>query len=232
MTSHRPLIVDDGLIARLGDGDTLVLPTVTALRLLGVDRNRAVISVSLSTFIRGTGTVQIQDDGAGGVIMTASQTNTTRLLGDDGAALTGSAADPAWDGVAPSSSWTAIWKTVVARLEAVRVLLTGTIKVDGSAATQPVSAKQFSPTSTVKLSPIITSVSATIPTGTTALRIYNSGPSPVFVRWGTGAQTATANDLPIASGATEMFGKATANDTVAAISTGMAAVYISAGNRV
>ena len=36
MTSHRPLIVDDGLIARLGDGDTLLLPSVTALRLLGV----------------------------------------------------------------------------------------------------------------------------------------------------------------------------------------------------
>ncbi|CAK0760256.1 hypothetical protein WCLP8_3160002 [uncultured Gammaproteobacteria bacterium] len=38
--------------------------------------------------------------------------------------------------------------------------------------------------------------------------------------------------MPIASGACEIFGKATANDTVAAISTGMATVYISAGNRV
>ena len=232
MTNHRPLIVDDGLIARLGDGDTLMLPSVTAVRLLGVDRNRAVISVSLSTFIRGTGTVQIQDDGAGGVIMTVPQSTLVKLLGDNDAVVAGSASDPAWDGVAPSATWTAIWKAVVARLEAVRVLLTGTLKIDGSAVTQPVSPKQFSPTSTVKLSPIVSSVSATIPTGTTALRIYNSGPSPVFVRWGSGAQTATANDLPIASGATEMFGKATANDTVAAISTGMAAVYISAGNRV
>ncbi len=232
MTAHRPLIVDDGLIARLGDGDTLVLPSVTALRLLGVDRNRAVISVSLSNFIKGAGTILVQDDGAGGVIMTASQTNTTRLLGDDGAALTGSAADPAWDGVAPSSTWTAIWKTVVARLEAVRVLLTGTLKIDGSAVTQPVSPKQFCPTSTVKLNPLLSSVSATIPTGTTALRIYNSGPSPAFVRWGTGAQSATTNDLPLASGVTEMFGKASANDTVAAVTTGMATLYVSAGNRV
>ncbi|MEI8394911.1 MAG: hypothetical protein WCF85_09265 [Rhodospirillaceae bacterium] len=232
MTNHRPLIVDDGLIARLGDGDTLVLPSVTAVRLLGVDRNRAVISVSLSNFIKGAGTILVQDDGAGGVIMTASQTNTTRLLGDDGAALTGSATDLAWDGVAPSSTWTAIWKAVVARLEAIRQLVAGTLKVDGSAVTQPVSAKQFCPTSTVKLCPIVSSVSACIPTGTTALRIYNSGPTTVFVRWGTGAQTATANDLPIASGASEMFGKASANDTVAAISTGMATVYVSAGNRV
>ena len=232
MTAHRPLIVDDGLIARLGDGDTLVLPSVTALRLLGVDRNRAVISVSLSTFIKGAGNLQVQDDGAGGVIMTASQTTVVKLLGDNDAVLAGSASDAPWDGVAPSSTWTAIWKTVVARVEAVRVLLTGTIKVDGSAVTQPVSPKQLAPTNTVKLSPIISSVSASIPTGTTALRIYNSGPSPVFIRWGTGAQTATTNDLPLASGATETFGKASANDTVAAISIGMATVYITSGNRI
>ena len=209
-----------------------MLPSVTALRLLGVDRNKAVISVSLSTFIKGAGTILVQDDGAGGVIMTASQTNTTRLLGDDGAALTGSASDTPWDGVAPTTTWTAIWKAVVARLEAIRLLVAGTLKVDGSAVTQPVSPKQFAPTSTVKLSAILTSVSASIPTGTTALRIYNSGPSPVFIRWGPGAQNATANDLPLASGATEMFGKSSANDTVAAISTGMATVYVSAGNRI
>ncbi|MEI7837071.1 MAG: hypothetical protein WCK05_11780, partial [Planctomycetota bacterium] len=227
MTNHRPLIVDDGLIARLGDGDTLMLPTVTPLRLLGVDRNRAVISVSLSNFIKGAGTILVQDDGAGGVIMTVPQSTLFKLLGDNDTVIAGSSADTAWDGVAPITTWTAIWKAVVARLEAVRLLVAGTLKVDGSAVTQPVSPKQFSPTSTVKLSPIITSVSATVPTGTTALRIYNSGPSPVFVRWGTGAQTATANDLPIASGACETFGKASANDTVAAISTGMATVYVS-----
>ena len=232
MTSHRPLIVDDGLIARLGDGDTLMLPSVTAVRLLGVDRNKAVISISLSTFLKGAGTVQVQDDGAGGVIMTAPQSTLIKLLGDNDAVVAGSASDPAWDGAAPSPTWTALWKAVVARLEAVRSLLAGTLKVDGSAVTQPVSPKQFAPTSTVKLSAILTSVSATVPSGTTALRIYNSGPSPVFLRWGTGAQTATTNDLPLASGATEMFGKASANDTVAAISTGMATVYVSSGNRV
>ena len=232
MTAHRPLIVDDGLIARLGDGDTLLLPSVTAVRLLGVDRSKAVISVGLSTFIRGTGGVQVQDDGAGGVIMTVPQSTLIKLLGDNDAVVAGSASDPAWDGVAPSSTWTAIWKTVVARLEAIRLLVAGTLKVDGSAVTQPVSPKQFAPTSTVKLVPLLSSVSATIPTGTTALRIYNSGPSPAFVRWGTGTQTATANDLPLASGATEMFGKQASHDTVAAITTGMATLYVSAGNRI
>jgi hypothetical protein len=164
--------------------------------------------------------------------MTVPQSTLIKLLGDDGAALTGSAADPAWDGVAPSTTWTAIWKAAVARLEAIRSLLVGTLKVDGSAVTQPVSPKQFAPTSTVKLTPLLSSVSATIPTGTTALRIYNSGPSPAFVRWGTGAQTATASDLPLASGATEMFGKQAGHDTVAAVTTGMATLYVSAGNRI
>ncbi|CAK0774469.1 hypothetical protein WCLP8_5170002 [uncultured Gammaproteobacteria bacterium] len=101
MTAHRPLIVEDGLIARLGDGDTLLLPAVTAVRLLGVDHGKAVISISLSAFIKGTG-----------------------------------------------------------------------------------------------------------------------------------AQTATVNDLPLASGASETFGKLTTHDTIAAISSGMATLYVSAGNRV
>ncbi|CAK0760272.1 hypothetical protein WCLP8_3160003 [uncultured Gammaproteobacteria bacterium] len=152
MTSHRPLIVDDGLIARLGDGDTLMLPTVTALRLLGVDGNKAVISVNLAAFLRSaSAAIIITDNGAGGVTISLPQTLTVKLLGDNDAVVAGSASDPAWDGVAPSATWTAIWKAVVARLEAVRVLLTGTLKIDGSAVTQPVSPKQFSPTSTVKV---------------------------------------------------------------------------------
>ena len=232
MTAHRPLIVEDGLIARLGDGDTLLLPAVTAVRLLGVDHGKAVISVSLSAFIKGTGAVQVQDDGAGGVVMTLPSTLTVKLLGDNDAVVAGSASDAAWDGAAPAPTWIALWKAAVARLEAVRALLTGTVKVDGSAVTQPVSAKQFAPTGTVKLSAGVSSVSASLPTGTTALRIYNSGPSLAFVRWGTGAQTATVNDLPLASGASETFGKLTTHDTIAAISSGMATLYVSTGNRV
>ncbi|CAK0772178.1 hypothetical protein WCLP8_4820007 [uncultured Gammaproteobacteria bacterium] len=223
MTSHRPLIVDDGLIARLGDGDTLLLPSVTALRLLGTDGGRAVVSVNLAAFIKGSATVQVQDDSAGGVIMTVPQPLITRLQGDDGNAVAGSATDPAWDGAAPAATWTGLWKAAVARLEAIRSLLAGTLKVDP---------KQFCPASTVKLSVLAASVSASLPAGTTVLRIYNSGPSPVSVRWGSGPQTATVNDMPIASGAAETFGKSTSHDTFAAISTGMATVYVSAGSRI
>ena len=234
MNAVLPLSLYHGKVALLAAGDTLKLPSAAAARMLGVDPNHAVISINLAAFLRAAaGTaLTIADDGAGGVTISLPQILTVKLLGDDGAVVAGSATDVPWDGGAPATTWTAIWKAVVTKLEAVRSLLAGTLKVDGSAVTQPVSAKQFSPTGTVKLSPIVSSVSAGIPTGTSALRIYNSGPTTVFVRWGTGAQTATVNDLPIASGATEMFGKASANDTVAAISTGMATVYISAGNRV
>ncbi|MEI8395181.1 MAG: hypothetical protein WCF85_10625 [Rhodospirillaceae bacterium] len=223
MTAHRPLLIDGRRISRLRDGDTLLLPSVTALRLLGVDNNKSVISINLAAFIKGIGTLQVQDDGAGGVIMTVPQTLTVKLLGDNDAAVAGNATDAPWDGVAPSSTWTSLWKAAVTKLEAIRVLLAGTIKVDP---------KQFCPSATIKLTAGVSSVSAALSTGTTALRIFNSGPSTVFVRWGTGAQTATTGDLPIASGASESFGKLSAHDTIAAISSGMATLYVSSGNRV
>ena len=233
MTVHRPVVIKNGLIAHLGDDDTLMLPVVTALRLLGVDANKAVISVNLAAFIRSAGSsIVVQDDGAGGVTISLPQIFIVKLLGDNDTVVAGSATDLAWDGAAPAPTWTSVWKAVVARLEAVRALLAGTVKVDGSAVTQPVSPKQFCPTATVKLSVGATSVSAALTAGTTVLRLYNSGPSPVFVRWGTGAQTATINDMPLASGASETFGKATTHDTIAAISSGMGTLYVTAGNRV
>ncbi|MEI8396862.1 MAG: hypothetical protein WCF85_19170 [Rhodospirillaceae bacterium] len=165
MTAHRPLFIDGRRISRLGDGDTLTLPAVAALRLLGVDANHAVISINLAAFIKGVGTLQVQDDGAGGVIMTVPQTLTVKLLGDNDAVVAGSATDAPWDTVAPSSTWTALWKATVNKLEAIRALLAGTLKVDP---------KQFCPSATVKLSPGISSVSAALPTGTTALRIFHA----------------------------------------------------------
>ena len=225
MTAHRPLLIDGRRISRLGDGDTLLLPSVTALRLLGVDNNKSVISINLAAFLRAAaGTaLTIADDGAGGVTISLPQTLTVKLLGDDGVVVAGSATDVPWDGVAPSSTWTSLWKAAVTKLEAIRTLLAGTLKVDP---------KQFCPSATIKLTAGVGSVSAALSTGTTALRLFNSGPSTVFVRWGTGAQTATTGDLPVASGASESFGKLSAHDTIAAISSGMATLYVSSGNRV
>jgi hypothetical protein len=62
------------------------------------------------------------------------------------------------------------------------------------------------------------------------VRIYNAGPNTVFVRWGIGAQTALATDMPIPAGAIENFYKAQ-SDTFAAIcaATQTATVYFTPG---
>ena len=62
------------------------------------------------------------------------------------------------------------------------------------------------------------------------VRIYNAGPNAAFVRWGVGAQTAVATDMPIAAGEIEVFYKGQA-DTFAAIcaATETAKVYFTPG---
>ena len=58
-----------------------------------------------------------------------------------------------------------------------------------------------------------------------------AGTGKVFLRWGTGAQTALTTDMPMLSGYTEVFTKANTTDTVAAITSGSdtANVYITCG---
>ena len=67
--------------------------------------------------------------------------------------------------------------------------------------------------------------------GHTVMRVVNAGPNTAFIRWGVGAQTAVATDMPILAGAIEVFTKAGAVDTVAAIcaSTQTATVYVTCG---
>lgn len=75
-----------------------------------------------------------------------------------------------------------------------------------------------------------TTASATVPAEAPQLRVFNLGPSTIFVRWGVGAQTAVATDMAIPAGVVEMFHKGNA-DTVAAIcgSGGTATVYLTPG---
>lgn len=62
------------------------------------------------------------------------------------------------------------------------------------------------------------------------MRVYNVGTQVAFCRWGTGAQTATTSDMPLIPGVVEVFSKAYADDTFAAItSSSTAAVYITCG---
>lgn len=66
--------------------------------------------------------------------------------------------------------------------------------------------------------------------GHSVMRVYNAGPSVVFCRWGTGAQTATTGDMPLIPGVVELFDKAGSDDTFAGITAASTAtVYISCG---
>ena len=74
---------------------------------------------------------------------------------------------------------------------------------------------------------------ATLPAGaaltSTAIRVYNDGPSLVFITVGRGSATASIRSIPVASGNTQLINKG-ANDTVAAVTLAtMANVYITPG---
>lgn len=58
-----------------------------------------------------------------------------------------------------------------------------------------------------------------------------AGTGVVFLRWGTGAQTALLTDMPILPGMTEVFTKANTVDTVAAITSGSdtATIWVTCG---
>lgn len=69
--------------------------------------------------------------------------------------------------------------------------------------------------------------------GAKSWRIYNAGNVPVFVKWGSGAQTATTAAVPLAPGAVEVFGKLDSWDGVAVITaSGTATVYFTPGEGV
>lgn len=69
--------------------------------------------------------------------------------------------------------------------------------------------------------------------GHCVMRVYNAGTALAFARWGTGAQTATTSDMPLIPGVVEVFDKAFADDTFAAItSSSTATIYITCGEGV
>lgn len=69
--------------------------------------------------------------------------------------------------------------------------------------------------------------------GHSVMRVYNAGTQLAFARWGTGTQTATTSDMPLVPGVVEVFSKAYADDTFAAItSSSTATVYITPGEGV
>jgi hypothetical protein len=90
------------------------------------------------------------------------------------------------------------------------------------------------------LSGTTTSASVTFTAGTPAgtntvlnatdVMLYNSGTTLAFCRWGVGAQTAVATDVPIPAGTVQVFFKGV-SDTVACImASGTATIYVMPGN--
>lgn len=67
--------------------------------------------------------------------------------------------------------------------------------------------------------------------GASVMRIVNAGPNTAFIRFGVGAQTAVATDMPILAGTVEVFTKSPLVDTVAAICAAAqtATLYITCG---
>jgi hypothetical protein len=81
-----------------------------------------------------------------------------------------------------------------------------------------------------------TTFTAGTPSGTntivnaTDIMLYNSGTVVVFCRWGVGAQTSVATDVPLPPGTVQVFYKGN-SDTVACLaSSTTATVYVMPGN--
>ena len=93
--------------------------------------------------------------------------------------------------------------------------------------------RPFTPNSpTVTLSNVgTTSVGAAVDANADQIRVLNVGPALVFFRFGTGAQTATASDYPLAVGMSEVFSKGIGADNVAVLgaAAGPSVVYVTPG---
>jgi hypothetical protein len=91
--------------------------------------------------------------------------------------------------------------------------------------------KVFDPNfSTVLAVGVASAEVTTLPATDNQLRVYNSTTAPVFIRWGTTAQTAVATDLAIPPGGVEMFTKNNATRLAGIMSAGSGNLYISTGS--
>lgn len=87
--------------------------------------------------------------------------------------------------------------------------------------------------STVPVSASTTSAPAAIPTGNAALRIFNSTSAIAFFKTGSGDQTATTTDTPVAPNSVEVFTVPESHNGFACVlSTGTGTVYATRGEGV
>ena len=97
----------------------------------------------------------------------------------------------------------------------------------------PATNSPFTPAinSTVTLSVTAANTQGTLVPQSGQIRVYNAGTNKAFIRWGVGAQTATAADMPIAPNTVESFTKPPEALGIAAIcsATETATVYFTPG---
>lgn len=89
----------------------------------------------------------------------------------------------------------------------------------------------FTPGQTQTVTVGTSSVSVSVNPDASMVRVLAVGNTPVFLRFGTGPQTATASDFPIIPNVAEVINKGVGADTLALISPqgGSDTVYITTG---
>lgn len=70
---------------------------------------------------------------------------------------------------------------------------------------------------TVTLSATQANTQGTLTVQSGQVRVYNAGTNKAFIRWGSGAQTATTADMPVAPNTVECFSKGPTDLGIAAI---------------
>lgn len=82
---------------------------------------------------------------------------------------------------------------------------------------------------TVSVAATTTSASATLDAHSNVVRVVNAGADTVFIRFGKGATTATATDMPVLAGATETFTKGDSTTVAVLAAASTATVYFTNG---
>lgn len=84
--------------------------------------------------------------------------------------------------------------------------------------------------STMTYAASTTSLNKTIPPDVSSdcpcIRVFNEGAATAYIRWGSGAQTATAADVPVGANSTAVFFIGQVQNIAVVLATGTANVYV------
>lgn len=91
--------------------------------------------------------------------------------------------------------------------------------------------KTFSPSdaATTTIAATVASASTTLDRYSDCVRVVNAGTGTAFIRFSTGAETATVTDMPVLPNSTEVFTKGAYTHVSAICGTGTATLYFTNG---